>query len=285
MLICSLEDHELIRLWREDVPYLDLTTQVLEIGEPLAQIQFFARDPLVLCGSEEAGRLLTLVGATVTTQVASGSRILTGDLFLEGVGTVAVLHQVWRVALSLLEYASGVATQTDRMLKAAHQVDPKIMLLTSRKVIPGTKALAIKAIVAGGAYPHRLGLSETVLVFEEHLMFLGGIQALIEELSDLQCKLKEKKILVEVKAIPAALELAKAGIDGIQFDKLPPDQIQAVVPQIRAIHPSILLLAAGGIHAGNIASYARTGVDGLVSTSPYYAPPADIGVRFICKKA
>jgi nicotinate-nucleotide pyrophosphorylase len=33
---------------------------------------------------------------------------------------------------------------------------------------PGTQAAAIKAVLSGGASPHRLSLSETLLVFAEH---------------------------------------------------------------------------------------------------------------------
>jgi molybdenum transport protein len=33
---------------------------------------------------------------------------------------------------------------------------------------PGTQAAAIKAVLSGGASPHRLSLAETLLVFAEH---------------------------------------------------------------------------------------------------------------------
>jgi hypothetical protein len=43
----------------------------------------------------------------------------------------------------------------------------------TRKNVPGTKRFAVAAVKAGGAVMHRLGLSETVLVFPEHCAFLG----------------------------------------------------------------------------------------------------------------
>jgi molybdenum transport protein len=234
---------------------------------------------MLLCGSEEAARLLTLVGAEVEHLLPSGTGIEPGEVFLSAKGSAACLHQVWRVALSLLEYAAGVATYTQSLRQKAQAMHPQILLLTTRKVIPGTKPLTIKAILTGGAYPHRLSLSETVLIFEQHLQFLGGIEGLLQRLPQIQPQVKEKKILVEVKRVADALHLAKADIDGIQLDKLPVSELRNCVQQIRQINPQLLILATGGIAKHNITDYAATGVDGLVTTAPYYADPADIGVK------
>ncbi len=46
----------------------------------------------------------------------------------------------------------------------------------------------------------------------------------------------------------------------------------------RAIRP--VIAAAGGINPGNGALYAATGVDVLVSSWPYWAPPRDAQVTF-----
>ena len=43
---------------------------------------------------------------------------------------------------------------------------------TTRKSMPGAKDLLACALMVGGAFPHCLGLSETVLVFETHLTFI-----------------------------------------------------------------------------------------------------------------
>jgi nicotinate-nucleotide pyrophosphorylase len=111
---------------------------------------------------------------------------------------------------------------------------------------------------------HALGITSQ----PAHIQFLGR-----------DPQVKEKKILVEVKRVADALHLAKAGIDGIQLDKLPVSELQNCVQQIRQINPQLLILATGGIAKHNITDYAATGVDGLVTTAPYYADPADIGVK------
>ncbi|MGO2132537.1 MAG: ModD protein [Halomonas sp.] len=72
------------------------------------------------------------------------------------------------------------------------------------------------------------------------------------------------------------------GAEAIQFDKASPEQLTIWCHQLRSKHPVLTLLEAGGIHAGNAQAYARSGVDALVTSSLYQAPPADLGVQ-LCR--
>ena len=49
----------------EDMPYIDLTTEVLGIGEEPGEIEYFTREDCVLAGAEEAARVLGKTGARV----------------------------------------------------------------------------------------------------------------------------------------------------------------------------------------------------------------------------
>jgi molybdenum transport protein len=51
--------------------------------------------------------------------------------------------------------------------------------------------------------------------------------------------------------------------------------------QIKGRYPPIAVLAAGGIRPDNVENYALSGVDGLVLSSVYHAPPADLEVRIV----
>ena len=72
----------------------------------------------------------------------------------------------WKVSLNLCDHLSGVATKTRAIVDAAHSANPACEVLTTRKSMPGVKDLLTKAVTCGGAFPHRLGASETVLVFD-----------------------------------------------------------------------------------------------------------------------
>lgn len=274
--IC-LPDEELARLLREDVPYFDLTTFALGIGDMPGSIAFATRHPTVVCGTEEAGRLLELCGARLRTSARSGSLLAAGTVLLEAEGPAQALHRAWKVAVNLLEYVSGIATRTHEIVAAARQANPQITVASTRKVFPGTKALAVKGILAGGAVPHRLGLSETVLVFPQHLAFLGGLDGWLKVVESVKLSCREKKIGVEVENLEDALIVAQAGADMIQFDKLAPPELQRAVETLKPRYPALTLAAAGGINSANARSYAESGVDLLVTTAPYFAPPADIG--------
>lgn len=262
----------------EDMPYIDLTTEVLGIGEEPGEIEYFTREDCVLAGAEEAARVLGKTGARVVWSRRSGERLAAGEPFLRAEGAAAALHMAWKVSLNLCDHLSGVATKTRAIVDAAHGANPACEVLTTRKSMPGVKDLLTKAVTCGGAFPHRLGASETVLVFDHHITFMGGFEAFLEALPVLRGRCVEKKLFAEAGP-DEARRLAEAGVDGIQLDKMPVDDLAALVPELRAIDPHLTLIAAGGINLQNAAAYAATGVDGLATTAPFTAKPIDMSVR------
>ena len=93
----------------------------------------------------------------------------------------------------------------------------------------------------------------------------------------------EKKLFVEANA-EQARTLARVsaggeGVDGIQLDKVPVEQLAELVAELREIDPHLTLIAAGGINPSNAAAYAATGVDGLATTAPFSAKPCDMSAR------
>ncbi|MDF2939035.1 MAG: molybdenum utilization protein ModD [Paenibacillaceae bacterium] len=274
-----IPDEALDRMIQEDVPYLDLTTWVLGFGPVPGRMEYFTRQEGILCGTEEAGRILGKLGVQVTHAAPSGHALRPGEIFLTAEGPADAIHMGWKVTQSLLEYCSGIATKTKRVVEAVHSVNPRMPVVTTRKSFPGAKQQSVKAILAGGAFPHRLGLSETVLVFGEHIAFLGGLESFMERIPDIKSRLPEKKLLAETQSLEEAWLLAGAGVDALQFDKLPPEQLRAAAAELKAGFPGLILLAAGGIDEHNAAEYASAGVDALVTTSLFSAKPMDMSVR------
>lgn len=271
-----LSDVEIDALIREDVPYFDLTSWALDIDMQPGRIEFMARDPGVLCGTEEVRRLLEKLGVHTTFSLASGTFMQPAQSLLRAEGPAGALHMGWKVSLNILEYGSGIATRTRRLVELASSANPSCTVVSTRKGFPGTRNLATKAVLAGGASPHRLGLSETILVFEQHRAFLGDTQAIKNKLRAARQKAPEKKILVEVDSPAQAVELLDAGIDGVQFDKLSPPEIASSVQTLRALNPRLTIIAAGGVNESNAAAYAATGVDALATSSIFFGKPTDI---------
>ncbi|HRQ82808.1 MAG TPA: ModD protein, partial [Azospirillaceae bacterium] len=112
----ALSDAKLADLLAQDVPYGDLTTDLLGVGAMPGRIRFCARGDMVLAGAEEAARLLELAGATVDADHSpSGAFLLAGTEFLRATGSAAALHRGWKVAQTLVEACSGVATRARRV--------------------------------------------------------------------------------------------------------------------------------------------------------------------------
>ena len=181
----------------------------------------------------------------------------------------------WKVAQTLMEYASGIATATARIVVASRAARPDTAVACTRKVFPGTKAVAIKAIIAGGAVPHRIGLSDSLLVFPEHCVFLAG-SSLAEAVRRLKSGCPEKKVVIEVTSLAGAEAAAAAGAEVIQLEKFTPEMVAITAEKLAG--SGVLIAAAGGIHAANAAAYAAAGAHILVTSAPYSAPPVDVKV-------
>ncbi|MCG6942009.1 MAG: ModD protein [Thiohalocapsa sp.] len=272
-----LGDHELHALLAEDVPFGDLTTESLGIAAAPGTIRFFARDPMTVCGVEEAVRLFQLCGAEAAPTVASGADAAPETLLLEARGSAGALHRGWKTAQTLMEWCGGIASSAAAIVAAARRGHPDAMVAGTRKNVPGNRKLAVKAFKAGGAVMHRNGLSETLLVFAEHRQFLGG-EPPAASLARLRRLCPEKCVVVEVANPEEALTWADA--DVLQLEKFTPGQVAETAAALAACGSGAVVGAAGGVNAKNAEDYARAGARLLVTTAPHLAPPRDVQVRF-----
>ncbi len=274
-----MNDANLRALLEDDTLCGDLTTLTLGIGQQPAQVSFHARQAMTVCGVEQAVRLFELAGAGAGGPLSSGTKAQSGELLLQAQGTAASLHRTWKTAQTLMEWASGIASATAAIVAAAQGVP----VACTRKNVPGTKALSVKAVLAGGGIMHRLGLSETLLVFAEHRLFLNETPA--QTIKRLRHQQPEKKVVVEVADVAEALLWAAAGADVLQLEKFTPEDVAACRRALTSDAHNTggqrpLLAAAGGIRVDNVAAYVRAGADLLVTSSPYWAPPRDVQVHF-----
>ncbi|MBW4080904.1 ModD protein [Paenibacillus sp. S150] len=274
-----LSDETIDNIIREDLPYGDLTTWTLGIRQERGFMQYFSRQEAVLCGTEEASRILAKMGVQVTSSLPSGQLIQPGEVFLEAAGAADALHMAWKVTQNLLECCSGIATKTKRVVDIVKAANPAVSVVSTRKSFPGTKQLSVKAVCCGGAFPHRLGLSESLLVFSQHMNFLGGLDGFIPHIPELKAKVPEKKLLVETDSLESALRLCQAGVDALQFDKLSPEKLRTAVAELKAVNPALIVLAAGGIDERNAGEYAGSGVNALVTSSLFFAGTMDMSVN------
>ena len=260
----------------EDLPLHDETTRALALPDVPGSLTYCARQPGVLAGLAPLLRLAQSLGLRPEPLAADGDATAPGQAVLRLHGNAHALHMAWKQGMNLLEYLGGIASATRQMVDCARAGNPRIQVAGTRKAHPGARKLQHYAVLCGGGMVHRAGLSETILVFAQHRAFLPGLDA-----SQLVARAKahspEKFVLIEAESADDALVAARAGADGVQLDKMSPEQLTALVPQLRALQPRLTINAAGGIRPDNAAAFAASGVDVLVTSSLYNAKAADFG--------
>lgn len=275
-----LADEDIDRLLDEDSRLGDVTTRGLGIAGMTGRMTCHARQDLVLCGVDEAVRILMKLGLTPGFAARTGQFMAAGTLILEVEGPADALHAGWKICQTVMEWASGIATMTSDILAAARTYAPRIVVLCTRKSVPFTRPLSLKAVMAGGGEVHRLGLSDTIIIFPEHRAFLDHGDDLKAAVLALRRHAPERAVMIEVATLEDAIAAAEAMADVIQLEKFTPEAAGHVVRMVaKRADGRPLIAAAGGINPQNATRYARAGVDALVTSAPFYAKPLDIQVR------
>ncbi|MDR2160089.1 MAG: ModD protein [Treponema sp.] len=273
---------ELVDQWiMDDVNQGDLTTRILGIGNVRGTISFSLKQGGRVSGTEAAEKVLRRLGLEITGKGEDGIDVEDGACLISAAGKAAALHQAWKAAQNILEWSCGVAEYTAGMVKAVKAVNPAVQVGTTRKCIPGTKLLALAAVLDGGGIIHRGGAAETVLLFANHRRFLdwrGTGQDWGKVVETLRREAPEKKIVVEADTPDEAALALAAEPDILQLDKFTPRELGLIAEAAARRGSRCIISAAGGVNKDNAAEYARAGAGLIVSSAPYYAKPADVKV-------
>lgn len=262
----------------EDSGYFDLTTFGLGIGNEEGFMSFAPKSEIILSGCDEVEGIIKKCDFKYRFFKKNGDTVAPNETILECSGDAKSLHSAWKISQNIFEYMSAIATYTDEMLRLAKTINPNIALTTTRKNFPGAKELMLKAVMDGGGAPHRLGLYDSILIFEQHLVFLNNKQELEENFKALKRKFIEKKITVEVDNLEDAHYFASLGADILQCEKVDFETLRECVA-LKEEFTNIAISATGGINLENVSQFAKTGVDLIVTSSPYHAKPLDIKVQ------
>ena len=275
----NLNDNELLEYIKEDVAYFDLTTYLQESSNKKAKMDIYTREDIVVSCSEEASRIAELLGCKVEFKIPSKQKAKGGETILSFSGDYEKVHQAWRSSQVILEYSCKIATFAYEMKQQIQEVNTHCELLTTRKTFPLSKKLCIKSVMMGGAMPHRLGLSETILFFPHHRAIYKDNNSFYKAIEDFKIKAPEKKIVVESEDFEDAVSLMKNGADVIQMDKVGLELLEKIIKYKNQNFPNVKILAAGGINKKNAKEFALTGVDGIVTSGVYGCGMVNMGTR------
>lgn len=282
MTAIHLSRAELEAILDEDTLHGDLTTAALGFAAVPGVMHFSARAPQVVAGIEIARGLIDLCGGAAEVFVHDGDLVTAGTPLLRAEGPAGALHRAWKSAQTTMELLGGVASAAREVVEAAVHDGRRAPVACTRKTFPGARRLQLAAIRAGGAIAHRTGLSETVLVFAEHRVFLADLPlvALVERL---RAGAPEKKLVIEVASPEEAEAAAGAGFDVVQMEKFTPAAVAEAVRRVKARASGVVLASAGGIDPANAGAHVAAGADMLVTSWPYVARPRDVQVTMMAR--
>ena len=144
-------------------------------------------------------------------------------------GSARAILTAERVALNFLQHLSGIATMAGAFVKAVEGTG--VHILDTRKTTPGLRVLEKYAVLAGGAMNHRFGLFDGVLVKENHAKAAGGIAAAVARAKE-AAHPKKLPVVVEVRDVDEAIEVAGMNVDRLLLDNFTPPRIAEVVKRL-----------------------------------------------------
>ncbi|MBF0511550.1 MAG: carboxylating nicotinate-nucleotide diphosphorylase [Candidatus Omnitrophica bacterium] len=265
----------------EDIGHGDITSKNLIPAEARITARLVAKGDGVICGMNLAYEVFKALDSKVIFHVLikDGMRVSKGDVVAEVYGLARVLLSGERVAVNLLSFLSGIATQTRLYVD---KIKPyKTGIYDTRKTTPLLRRLERYAVRTGGGVNHRFNLNDMAMIKDNHYTACDG-RSMTQIIARLKARINKKKIVVEVDTLNQLQEMLLSKADIILLDNMNPQQIARAVRMRDKAAPHILLEASGGITLRNVRKYAAAGVDRIsVGALTHSRQVLDISMEFV----
>ena len=250
----------------------DITSVATVSGSERVVADFVARKAGVIAGVEMAVATLREVGITdIQVHLNDGDAVAPGSVVMTVRGDTRAILLAERTALNFVGHLGGIATLTNTWVKAI--AGTACTIRDTRKTTPGMRLLEKAAVVAGGGANHRLSLSESALIKDNHIAAAGGVSAAFTKV---RAAFPDAFIEIEVDSLEQLKEVAAQSPDLVLLDNMTPAQCKEAVVLVAG---RFKLEASGGISLENALAYAQSGVDYLaIGALTHSAPVLDIGL-------
>ncbi len=244
---------QLAQFLAEDIGKGDITSALLP--KIKISVRIISREDAIVAGAVHVKEIFKLKGCNTKILKKDGSRIKPNQTIMTIRGDAGKILMCERTALNLLTRMSGIATQTNELVK---KIPNKTKLYATRKTAPGLRYFDKEAVEIGGGKKHRLRLDEMVMIKDNHIAVGNSLLSIIK-----RAKIKYKKFEVEVENTSDAVIAAKEGASIIMLDNFSPTQIKRTIKVLKnqKLRNKVMLEASGGINSKNISKYGKTGVD------------------------
>ncbi len=252
-----LPTDQLLAFVAEDVSAGDITTLAL-LEDKVISARIEAREEMVVSGAEECEWLFKNAGVLAEVLVKDGSTAHPGEKIIALRGSVHAILSLERTCLNLLGRMSGIASAAAKASRLVSVVNDHVRVAGTRKTAPGLRYFDKKALIAGGALPHRHTLFDQFLIKDTHRAFMPVDEAVRK------CQAySDKKVECEVESLEDALLAAETGADIIMFDNMTPELIREAIAALEAagLRGEVSLEISGGITPEIVDRYAGLDID------------------------
>lgn len=272
----------------------DISSQILSLKKE-QKACLIAHKPCIIAGLEEISFLLTKYSSLkMVNQKRDGDKVKNQEIVAKLQGNVNTILSLERTMLNILQRLSGIATQTRKLIDIAKKINPDIEITSTRKT--PWMVLDKKAVAAGHGLTHRLDLSQSILLKDNHIQSYINEQNLKNRTASIQKILsllwnndKNKFIEIEVENKNEAL----AVLD-IKNQYNPDAPLAILLDNFKALDAkqtihfakksyntqSVLFECSGSINIKNIKDYADSGADILsLGSLTHSAEAVDISLE------
>jgi len=260
---------------QEDVGQQDLTADLIPV-DALATATIITREDSTLCGQQWVEQVFKQLdpNISITWSFSDGEQMLSNDTICTLYGSARTLLTGERTAMNFLQTLSATATLAKQYTDQVTGLP--VHILDTRKTIPGLRLAQKYAVRCGGAYNHRVGLYDGILIKENHINAAGSISAAVKQAQALHSGVD---IEVEVENFDELEQALQANADIILLDNF---DIPALEKAVKLNQGQAKLEASGGITLDSLRAIAETGVDRIsIGALTKDIQAIDLSMRFI----
>lgn len=237
----------------------DVTTNSVIPESLRAKAVILAKQDLVCAGLPVAKRIFRRLSPDIefNAKVSEGEFCGKGTILAELSGPARALLTGERTALNFLQRLCGIASMARKYQVLAGN---RAKVLDTRKTTPAWRNLEKYAVSAGGAYNHRIGLFDRVMIKDNHreLAGLEGAHGILRSVKRAREQFPGLEIEVEIDSLEELDDALRSGAEYILLDNMCNEEMAEAV---KRVNHQAKLEASGNITAERIPSIAETGVD------------------------
>lgn len=259
----------------EDVGSGDITAQLLP-DNVMSTAQVITREKGVLCGTAWFEEVFKQLDPAIQVEwfAKDGDLIQPNQILVKMNGSARSLLTGERAALNFLQLLSGVSSKVAQYVEIVKNTG--VVLLDTRKTIPGLRRAQKYAVKCGGGQNHRMGLYDAFLIKENHIAAAGSITDAIQKARSIA---PDKPVEVEVENLDQLKEALAVNVEIVLLDNF---NLYSMREAVRINEKRAKLEASGGVSSEKLLDIAETGVDYIsIGGLTKNVKALDLSMRFV----